>query len=67
MTETARRSSTTRHLFSFDEEEDAALWDGVFWLEATMAMVRSVEWFKLGTVVEGVREEAFRAGWRIHR
>jgi hypothetical protein len=74
MTETAaarRTTSTTTNLSVVDdheeenaslEEQERALWDGVFWLEATMAMVRSVEWFQLGTIVEGVREEAFRAG-----
>jgi hypothetical protein len=68
MSETARRSTSTSNLSYFDDEdedpslEERALWDGLFWLEATMAMVRSVEWLQLGTVVEGVREEAFRAG-----
>jgi hypothetical protein len=66
MRETARRSASTSNLYSSGEEEEAclerALWDGVFWLEARKAMVRSVEWFQLGTIVEGVREEAFRAG-----
>jgi hypothetical protein len=47
-----------------DEEEcpDRALWDGIFWLEACLAVSRSVEWFQLDTIMEGVREEAFRAG-----
>jgi hypothetical protein len=67
MSETARRSTSTSSLSYLDEDEDPsleerALWDGLFWLEATMAIARSVEWFQLGTVVEGVREEAFRAG-----
>jgi hypothetical protein len=67
MTEAARRSTSTSNLSLLDEEEDAcleeqALWDGLFWLEATVAMVRSVEWFQLGTIADAVREEAFRAG-----
>jgi hypothetical protein len=47
-----------------DEEEygEMALWDGIFWLEACRSISRSVGWFQLLSVVEGVREEAYRAG-----
>jgi hypothetical protein len=67
MTVTPRRSTSNSDLSQEEEvdaglEQERALWDGMFWLEATTAMVWSVEWFQLGTVVEGVREEAFRAG-----
>lgn len=41
---------------------DSDLWDGIFWLEACLAVSRCVGFFQLGTVMEGVREEAYRAG-----
>jgi hypothetical protein len=45
-----------------EEYNEMALWDGIFWLEACRSMSRSVGWFQLLSVVEGVREEAYRAG-----
>jgi hypothetical protein len=45
-----------------EEYSEMALWDGIFWLEACRSMSRSVGWFQLLSVVEGVREEAYRAG-----
>ena len=44
------------------ETNELALWDGIFWLEATRSISRSVSWFRLSSLVEGVREEAYRAG-----
>ena len=45
-----------------DETNELALWDGIFWLEACRSISRSVTWFRLSSLVEGVREEAYRAG-----
>lgn len=47
---------------SSESPDETALWDGIFWLEACMAIAKPVEWLKLNTVMDGVREEAFKAG-----
>ena len=42
---------------------DRVLWDGIFWFEACLAVRRSMDWFQLNTIIDGVREEALvRAG-----
>ena len=45
-----------------EEANELALWDGIFWLEACRSISRSVTFFHLSSLVEGVREEAYRAG-----
>jgi hypothetical protein len=47
---------------SLRECPDRVLWDGIFWMEACLAVRRSVDWFQLNTIIDEVREEAFRAG-----
>ena len=41
---------------------DRALWEGIFWMEACIAVSRPVEWLQLNTFMEGVREIAYEAG-----
>ena len=53
---------TTNIESTVNSPDDQTLWDGIFWLEACMAVCKSVECFQLGTIMEGVREEAFKAG-----
>ena len=60
-------SMTSRQVEAPSFPSDRVLWDGIFWLEAFYAVRRSVDWFQLNSIIDGVREEAlFRAGIIVH-
>ena len=60
-------STTSGQATSSSFPSDRVLWDGIFWFEACLAVRRSVDWFQINSIIDGVREEAlFRAGVIVH-